>query len=43
VSTCQDEPLEGVVLDAAAARKRARDAAYRSTPEAAMFRAISGG
>ena len=25
------------------ARKRARDAAYRSTPEAAMFRAISGG
>jgi hypothetical protein len=37
------EPLEGVVVDAAAARKAARDAAYRSTPEAAMFRAISGG
>ena len=35
--------LTGVVLDAAAARKLARDEAYRSTPEAAMFRAFSGG
>jgi hypothetical protein len=35
--------LEGVVLSAAEARKAARNAAYRATPEAAMFRAFSGG
>jgi hypothetical protein len=34
--------LEGVVLSAAEARKRARDEAYRSTREAVMFRAFSG-
>ena len=33
----------GVVLDAAAARKAARDAAYQASPEAVMMRAISNG
>lgn len=35
--------LEGVVVDAATARKRARDEAYRSTPDAIMFRMLNGG
>ena len=38
-----DAPLEGVVLTDAEWRKAARDAAYQATPEAAMFRAFSGG
>jgi hypothetical protein len=36
-------PPEGIVLDSASRPQARRDAAYRSTPEAAMFRAISGG
>ena len=35
--------LEGVVLDAANARKRARDEAWRSSPDGALMRAIMGG
>lgn len=36
------EPVfEGLVLDAAAARKAARDAAHQATPEAAAWRALS--
>jgi hypothetical protein len=37
----QEPPLEGVVVDAAAARKRARDEAFRASPDAIMLRAIS--
>ena len=43
-ATYRSEPepaLKGVVVDAATARKRARDELYRSTPEAIMLRAIS--
>ena len=36
----RDAPLEGVVLDAANARKRARDEAFRASPDGAMMRAI---
>ncbi len=39
----RDAPLEGVVLDAATARKLARDEAYRATPDAIMLRAMNGG
>ncbi len=35
--------LEGVILDAAAARKKARDEAFRASPDGAMMRAIMGG
>ena len=39
-----EEPvLVGVVVDAAAARKRARDEAYRATPDAIMLRIMNGG
>lgn len=34
-------PLEGIVLDHAAARKLARDAAWRASPDAIMERAIN--
>ena len=43
VSAGQGAALEGLVLDPVTARKRARDEAFRATPEAAMFRAFSGG
>ena len=43
VGARQAAPLEGVVINHAATRKAARDAAWRATPEATMFRAISGG
>ena len=36
-------PLEGIVLDADALRKRARDEAFRATPDAIMWRAMNGG
>ena len=43
-SAAADEtPLEGVVVDHVAARKRARDEAYRATPDAIMWRAMNGG
>ena len=35
--------LAGVVLDPATARKRARDEAWRSSPDGALMRAIVGG
>ena len=35
--------LEGVVLDPAAARKRARDEAFRASPDAIMMRIMNGG
>ncbi len=39
-----EEPaLVGVVVDAATARKRARDEAYRATPDAIMLRMMNGG
>ncbi len=46
ITAAQPEPepvLTGVVLDPVAARKRARDEAYRATPDAIMLRLISGG
>ena len=39
----QEPALEGVVIDAAAARKRARDEVYRATPDAIMLRMLNGG
>ena len=39
----QEPALVGVVVDAATARKRARDEAYRSTPDAIMLRFMKGG
>ena len=40
----EPEPvLAGVVLDPAAARKRARDAAWQASPDGIMMRAIMGG
>ena len=39
----QAPALEGVVVDAATARKRARDEAYRVTPDAIMLRIMNGG
>ena len=42
-SRSREPVLVGVVLDPATARKRARDEAYRATPDAVMMRAISGG
>ncbi len=39
----QEPVLEGVVLDAATARKRARDELYRATPDAIMLRVMNGG
>jgi hypothetical protein len=39
----QPAPLEGVVLDPAAARKAARDAAFRASPDAALLRVLSTG
>ena len=35
--------LVGVVVDAATARKLARDEAFRASPDGAMMRAIMGG
>ena len=39
--TAQEPALEGVILDPVAARKRARDEAFRAHPDAIMMRAIS--
>jgi hypothetical protein len=40
----EPEPaLEGIVVDAAGARKAARDAAWRDSPDGVMMRAIMGG
>ena len=39
----REPELVGVVLDAAAARKRARDELYRATPDAIMLRIMNGG
>ena len=39
----QEPELTGVVLDPVAARKRARDEAYRATPDAIMLRIMNGG
>ncbi len=39
----QTEPvIEGVMVDAATARKRTRDKSYRATPDAIMFRMMNG-
>ena len=37
----QEPPLEGVVLDPAAARKAGRDAAFRASPDGMILRVIS--
>ena len=37
-----DDPLEGVVVDAATARKRARDEQFRNSPDGIMMRAMMG-
>jgi hypothetical protein len=43
-SRAEPEPaLEGVVLSPAEARKKARDEAYRATPDAIMLRIMNGG
>ena len=39
----KEPELVGVVLDAATARKRARDELYRSTPDAIALRFMNGG
>ena len=39
----REPELVGVVVDAATARKRARDELYRATPEAIMLRIMNGG
>jgi O-methyltransferase involved in polyketide biosynthesis len=39
----QEPPLEGVVVDAAAARKRVRDEAFKASLDGAMMRQLAGG
>jgi len=41
-STAPEPVIEGLVLDPVAARKAARDEAYRATPDAAVWRAMTG-
>ena len=41
--TAREPALVGVVIDAATARKRARDELYRATPDAIMLRIMNGG
>ena len=39
----QEPALEGVILDPVAARKRARDEAFRASPDGIMLHFLNGG
>ena len=41
--TAQEPALEGVILDPVAARKRARDEAFRASPDGIMLHFLNGG